>query len=458
MSMCSPSALETIFLILAPVFTSPSLANFAALSYGWVLAGARGTVSRAIRAAGELAPKHFSTYYRFFSRARWSGDALGLALLPLLLRFAPAGTVVMVVDDTLTRKSGRHIWGANLHHDPLQWICNAVSFGHNWVVLAVLIRVPLVERPVAVPLFLRLYRSKAKRQGKNAAGKSERKNVGAPSDKEYRARPELAIEMLAIARNALEAPRTIHVLGDSAYGGKSVSRNLPDGVHLTSRMCMIAALYEQPLARKDGQKGRSRAKGKRLSSPQEMAQSKSKWQQAHVKIYGKVVPVLYKQIRALWYNSAGSRMLNIVVVRDPKGRRKDDCFFSTDLSLTAVGILEMYALRWALEIAFRDIKQFLGLEGPQSRTQGAVSRTVPFICAVHAVAIAWFCEQGHRLYKKSSCGVGSWYTHKKTPSFQDMLRLLRLQVLRECFFATPAATRGQKNRIAPPTALLRLVA
>jgi hypothetical protein len=41
MSMCSPSALEPILLSIAPVFNSPSAANFSVLVYGWILAGCR---------------------------------------------------------------------------------------------------------------------------------------------------------------------------------------------------------------------------------------------------------------------------------------------------------------------------------------------------------------------------------------------------------------------------------
>jgi hypothetical protein len=445
-------------LTIAPVFNSPSAANFSVLVYGWILAGCRGTVSRAIRAAGELAPKHFSSYYRFFSRAEWGVDVLGLALLPRLLSFVDGNTIKLIVDDTLTRKGGRHIWGANMHHDPLHWMCNAIAFGHNWVAMAIVIRVPLLTRPVAVPIFMRLYRSKKKRQGKNAKGASEAKAKGVPAAGEYRTRPELAMEMLILARNAIPVDRRIHLLGDSAYGGKSISRKLPDGVDMTSRMCMTAALYKQAPVRKPGQKGRSRVKGERLPSPKEMAASKTRWKKATVTLYGKEVPVLYKQVQALWYSSAGSRLLNIVVVRDPKGNRKDDCFFSSDLSLSATEVLELYACRWALEVAFRDIKQFLGLEGPQSRTEGAVSKTVPFICAVYAIVIVWFCEQGHNLYEKSALNVGAWYRHKANPSFQDMLRTLRLQILRECFFATPAANQGQQKSIEPPMAMLRLLA
>jgi hypothetical protein len=61
----------------------------------------------------------------------------------------------------------------------------------------------------------------------------------------------------------------------------------------------------------------------------------------------------------LWYNSAGTRLLRIVVVHDPSGRRKDDCFFSTDLSLSPKAILQLFAMRWPLEVAFYNAKQFL---------------------------------------------------------------------------------------------------
>jgi hypothetical protein len=456
--MISPSTLETILLTLASVFTAPSFENFSSLAYGWILSGARGRISSAIRAAGELAPKHFSAYYRFVSRAVWDSDRLGLALLPHLLRYAPDGAVKAVADDTLTRKTGKRIWGANVHHDPLQWLSNAVSFGHNWVVFSILIRVPLVTRPVAVPILCRLYRSKKKRTGKNVSGKTERKSTGEATDAEYRTRPQLALEMLNVIRKEIPDNREIQFLGDSAYGGKSITKHLPENVHVTSRMCMTAALFKEPPPRKKGQRGRGRMKGDRLPSPKEMAKSKSKWKRAKADIYGKKVTVLYKHVRALWYNSAGQRLLNIVVVRDPKGKRKDDCFFSTDLTLTAVGILELYAFRWSLEVAFRDIKQELGLEQPQNRTKSAVSRTVPFICSLYAIVTIWFCEKGHRLYKKAPVAIAPWYTHKKTPSFADMLRTLRLEILRECFFSTPDHDQGRGNYHGAITPLLRLVA
>ena len=53
---------------LAAVFSQPSFQNFVVLIEGWILAGARAMTSTALGACGQF-PKHFATYYRFFSRA-----------------------------------------------------------------------------------------------------------------------------------------------------------------------------------------------------------------------------------------------------------------------------------------------------------------------------------------------------------------------------------------------------
>src|SRR5687768_1041848 len=53
------------------------------LATGWLFARRR-TVTRLIVAAGAVEEKHFSSFHRFFSRAAWSRDGLGLAIFALL--------------------------------------------------------------------------------------------------------------------------------------------------------------------------------------------------------------------------------------------------------------------------------------------------------------------------------------------------------------------------------------
>ncbi len=68
--------------------------------------------------AGDKAKKNYSSYHRVFSAARWSLDAMGLAVFDLIAPWC--GEVVMVaVDDTLARKRGHKIFGVGMHHDPI---------------------------------------------------------------------------------------------------------------------------------------------------------------------------------------------------------------------------------------------------------------------------------------------------------------------------------------------------
>lgn len=431
-------SLQLMLVTFVSVFSQPSFRSFVFLLEGWVLAGMRGMTSTALAARGP-SPKHFASYYRFFSEAAWSPDALGVLLLKLVLPFAPRGPLVLAVDDTLARKTGKNIWGANMHHDPLAWLPNALAFGHNWVVLAVIVRVPLVKRFIAVPVLWRLYRSQKARTGMTGWGKRERKTTGATSAGTHRTRPELAVELLHILRKALGNGRTIRLVGDSAYGGKSVTRRLPENTVCISRLPMNAALYDVAPPRRPGQKGCPRKKGARLKSPEQMAGDRTRWRTCVVRLYGKKVTVRYKDRVALWYNSTRNAPLRIVVVRDPGGRRRDEAFFSTDPELRIKTILETYAQRWSLEIAFRDAKQQLGFERSQARTRKAVERTGPFAFVVYAITIAWFCRIGHRRY--TTLPIMPWYRHKRGPSFADMHALLKHEILEQGFLHTPANIR-----------------
>ncbi len=119
-----------------------------------------------------------------------------------------------------------------------------------------------------------------------------------------------------------------------------------------------------------------------------MAQDKkARWIKTTVTLYGMRVKLWYQTIDALWYPSAGQQLLRIVVMRDPSGRRRDDCFFSLDHTLSATRILEIFSQRWPIEVCFRDVKQFLGFEDPQNRVAKATTRTAPLIFFIYDLVL-----------------------------------------------------------------------
>jgi hypothetical protein len=446
--MFLPSTMESSLQQFVSCFTQPSFQTFCVIVAGWLLGNGRKVVTRILRAGDGLEVKSFSCFHRFFSQARWSPDRIGRVILGLVLTFLdPTASIVAAVDDTLTRKTGQRIWAAGMHHDPLLSTAKRAffSFGHNFVVLSVQVRFPFAPDKVwSLPILIRLYR----RKQKNGKVRGECKAIGQASAKDYRTRPQLAVDMITLLASWLPE-RTIYVVGDSAYAGKSISRHLPQNVHLISRMVMNAGLYDRPAKPAKNHRGAPRKKGQRLDSPAELAASeKVRWTKTRVTLYGRKVCVWYKTGVALWYNSAGTRPLRVVVVRDPSGRRKDDCFFSTDLSLSPQAILEWFAQRWPLEVAFYNTKQFLGLEDPQNRTPQAVQRTAPLALYLHDLVILWFAEHGqfdltayHRTHP--------WYPQKRTPSFADMLACLKRAGLQETISQYSAQNLPSAKKLRP---------
>lgn len=168
---------------LSATMTAPTFTSLTTLTTGWVFAGRR-TVTRMILAAGDAADKHFSSYHRVFSAARWSLDAVGLAVFDLIEPWLH-GTVMLALDDTLARKRGQKMFGTGMHHDPLLSSRGKAitNWGHSWVVLGVIVELPF--RPghyYCLPILFRLYLNK----------KSATKHRRA-----YRTRPELAVELTA---------------------------------------------------------------------------------------------------------------------------------------------------------------------------------------------------------------------------------------------------------------------
>ncbi len=418
-----------------PCFTQPSFSSFWAVTCAWILCSGRRSLTRIIQ-SGQLGHfKHFCSFHRFFSQARWNLDDLGRCVFDLLLPFCPE-ILTGAVDDTLARKSGRHIWGADMHHDPLRSTQKrpVFSFGHSWVVFSLHVSFPFAPQKVwALPILIRLYRKrKNSKLAPGRGGKLEKKQTGQATEKQYRTRPQLALEMIQVVAGWLGS-RKLRVLGDSEYAGGSISRHLPVNTELISRMTRKAALFEPPPPPTAG-RGRRRKKAQRLPNPLQMAQDAQRpWIKATARLYGRKVKVCYQSIDALWYSSAGQRLLRVVVVRDPKGHRRDDCFFSTDLTLTPLKILETFALRWPLEVCFRDVKQFLGFEDPQNRVSQATQRTAPLVLYIYDLTLLWYAQSGYRSASQSALDR-IWYIRKTSVSFEDMLRTLRQATWHERIF------------------------
>lgn len=435
----------------AGVFTQPSYATFVALLTGWILSHRRRFITELIQSSGSTRKGHHSRYHRFFSHAAWCLDTLCWTLAKLLVAtFAPCGLIELAVDDTLCRKRGLTIYGTGMHHDPLlsSRALKVVSWGHDWVVLCLIVRCPwwAPTKVWCLPLLCRLYRNRqGLTKGKNKRPGKGRRRPRRRTDPNHRTRPELAREMIQLVASWFPQ-RQFLVSGDSAYGGQSVLRHLPANVDLLSRVAPNAALYApapQPLPGQK-RKGRPRKKGERLPGMAAWAADRTRhWEVLGFDQFGLHATLWVKAIQALYYKAGKDRLLRIVLVHDPEGKRPDQMFFCTRLDWDARQILGCYANRWAIEVTFENCKQLLGLEDPANRLPKAVSRTAAMAFVVYSLVVLWFHRVGHAWVQFPE---RPWYGHKEEPSFADMLSALRRRSWQEYFAGVlPEGAPGQKE-------------
>jgi DDE superfamily endonuclease len=387
-------------------FTAPTFEVFCALVVGFWAQPQVHTVTGMLVAAGLSASWHHARAHRFFSAARWSADQLGLVLLELIVGLlVPQGAPVrLVADDTLFRRSGRKIYGAAWHHDPLGAGRHPIAWGNTWVVVGVLVDLPMLpHRPVCLPILARLW------WPGHTPG-----------------RLELAVDAVTVICAHLEG-RRVDLIVDGAYAGKAL-RTLPRQVTVTTRLRADAALYRLPGPRRPGQRGRTPTKGARLPDLHRLAGMTST-------PFALITAGLYRTPRALavahctclWPSVFGTRPVHVVLVRAPNAPDGFDlALVSTDLAGTAQQLVCRYASRWPIEVCFRDARQDLGVGQARNRTRLAVQRTVPFGMVCFSLAVVWYATCGHHPADLATRrALAPWYQTKTTPSVQDMLAKLR---------------------------------
>jgi hypothetical protein len=422
--------------VLRPALTQPGFANLMALFSGWVLTSGTHAVTQALVVTSVAGRRHHEAFHRFFSRGTWSPDEMGRLLFQAIIALVPDGGVLRaVLDDTMTPKKGPHIFGLGCHLDAVRSTKRQkiFSFGHSWVVLAILVPVPFSRRTWALPVLFRLYRNQ-----KECAANGH----------VYRKKTELAREMLDVVVGWVGGQR-VELAADSAYCNDTVMRNLPNSIVLFGAMRPDAVLTAPPPKHQDKRGGRPCVRGQGLPKPEALAKDERQpWQSCEVELYGTRRKVEYKTCCAQWYRACGARLLRVVVVRVQTGSIGIRVFFCTDATLSVREILEGYAERWAIEVCFRDLKQYLGFADSSARKQAAVERVAPFVGFSYTILVLWFARGAH-LTPFATPPLRPWYPHKQGLSFADVLRAAQ-QVLTPLDVLDPASSFDNLRKTPAP--------
>lgn len=381
-------------------FTAPSFAIFTDLLTGWVCAPGRRTITAMIAVADPAGRRAHDAYHRFVRDGAWSMHRLWEVLATRLVAgFCPDGIVDLACDDTLFHHEGRKVEGAGVFRDAVRSTLRRVVYAHglNLVVITLVVHPPWGRMPIAVPINVRVHKKKD---------------------------PVTTVaHAAAMVRQIANwfPDRHLHLVADGAYAtlaGAGLART-----RLTCRMRRDAALYEAAPPR-TGKRGRPRSKGERLPTPTELSKAlpKRSWTQAEIEVRGTTVTRLVHVRDVLWYQVNKTDLVRLVIVRDPDGHQPDDYFFTTDLATTGAQVASRYATRWAIEVCFRDVKQDLGGQDPQSWKRRGPERAAALSLWLHATIWCWYLT---RHPDGTSWTPRPWYPTKTTPSFLDALAALR---------------------------------
>jgi hypothetical protein len=402
-----------VLALFQPAFSSAVFARAHLLAVAAILTTGRRTVSNLLRTVGHLAQGAPSSYHRVLSCARWSGLRLAALLTRFVLRrFWPAGTVTLVGDDTVTEHPGRKVHGKAKHRDPVRssHSYTAWRWGHKWVVLAVLVRLPFARRPWALPVLVALYRSK--------------------QDNRKRRRPHRtpAQLMQVLLRLMLRwfPDRSFRFAGDAGFGSHDMAEfaaRAGGRLHLVSKFHPSANLYRPPppVAGKRPN-GRPRKKGAKLPSPQEVA-ARSPRSRRNVAWYGggrRDVEVVSGT--GHWYKG-GAGLVEVlwVYVRDLSGTHRDEYFYTTELALTPPEVIEHYAERWNIETTFAEMRSYLGLETTRGRCASTVLRAEPMLFGLYSVVTLMYEQLPEAAQEQ---GQVQW-EGKQAVTFSDAISAVR---------------------------------
>lgn len=424
-----PGTLSRVLATFRPCFTAPTFETFAALVAGLVAQPVARTVCGMLTGAGLARVWHHCRAHRFFSMARWCPQQWGLLLAEVIVTaLLPSGAAVTVaVDDTLFRRRGKKVHGVGWFHDGSAAGQAKLGFGNNWVVVAIIVTLPFLTRPVALPVLAAL-------AVKGGASK-----------------PDLARDLVDLIAEHF-ADRDVHIVADAAYGcGAFIG--LGDGMTMTTR-AKTNAVFCHVAPPRTGKRGRPRLKGERVGTPADIA-STARWKTTGVSCYGTTRTVQIAEQTCLWYGTWRTDTVRVILVKDHRRRTTtasttngyDIALVTTDLHATPEQVITRYAARWSIEVTFFDVKNILGVGQARNRTQKAVERTVPFGLFCHSILILWYALHGHHhTDTQDRRNRAPWYGSKTEPSTLDMLTKLRRQIIAARFLpSTPRPATTQET-------------
>jgi len=416
------------------------------LMVGILFAGGRRTVTTWLRAAG--ISDDFDDYYYFLAALGRKTESIATQLAALVFETLPLPErVLLVIDDSPTKRYGPEVEGADVHHNPTPGPAGQpFLYGHIWVTISLALRHP-EWGPLALPLRAMLY----VRQQTMATIPQSR---GWPR---FATKLQLAARLVEWSHTLLKkAGKVVWIVVDGGYTKRPFLRRVLklSNVVVVGRLRKDAHLRDLPPQWKPGQRrrrGRPRRYGKNRISLAKRAGHRRGWQTIECTVYGEATVKTYKTFLATYAPAGGT--IRVVLVKEAHGWY---AFFSTDPAASVQDILEAFADRATIEQDFHDVKEVWGAGQQQVRNIWTNLAVYSLNLWMHTLVELWaWNRSGPQLVDR---GDSPWDDPARRPSHANRRKALRRQIMKHQLSTIAAAWSLPRKIIQLTESLVALAA
>lgn len=382
----------------------------------------RHTISSLLRAQNRH-QQDWTADYRLYSQARFDEQAVfGQVRVAVEQTLEPNQPLVVAMDDSLLRKTGRKIHGVRYQRDPLSPPFH-VNFVRGLRVLQISAALPQgggMARLVPIDFQHAVLPPKP---AKTASA------VELEAYKKIKAERNInraGFQRLAALRQDMDqkgsAARGLIVSVDGRFTNKTFLKQVPLRTVVVGRLRKDAVLHALPAAQPI--RGRKRKYGQLLATPEQLLQDDQvPFQTVRAFAAGRghdfqikhVGPVVMRLDRA-------ARPVRVVVIK-PLGYRllkggkllyRQPAFLvCTDPQMTLADLLQDFLWRWDIEVNFRDEKTILGVGQAQVRTEASNQHAPALAVAAYALLLMASVKAYGKNGSPDRLLEAKWYRRKK---------------------------------------------
>lgn len=365
----------------------------------------------------------WSADYRFYAEDRLDVGKVFQQVRAEVEQCGPADhPLVVAMDDSLLRKTGRRIFGSGHRRDPL-----SPPFHVNFV------------RGLRV-----LQISAALRQGSEGAARMipiDFQHAALPAKPHKKASPEeheayraekarrninlVGGQRLACLRQQMDqsgsAARGLLATVDGRFTNSTLLRQIPERTVLVGRVRKDAVFYHPP--EQQPARGRKRKYGLRAPTPETLLKDLSRpWQKVQAHAAGQTYEFNVKTLSPVYSAmDKGEKALRLLVIqpvpyrtsqKSKLQRREPAYLICTDPALPIQELLQAYLWRWDIEVNFRDEKTILGVGQAQVRSESSNQNAPALAVAAYAMLLLASVKTYGAEGKPDTFESPRWYRRK----------------------------------------------